>query len=120
MQEASVRASKAVASGLSIAGSVTVFTPAAPVGVGLLVAGGGLGVIAAGGDAMGTHWQKQEMSELLDDLSESESRVQAGLRDLLANHFGDVPLADWEAARGAGIDFSCSRRTRRRWTRRSR
>ena len=105
VQEVSVRASKAVASGLSIAGSVTVFTPAAPVGVGLLVAGGGLGVIAAGGDAMGTHWQKQEMSELLNELSESEGRVQTGLRDLLANHFGDVPLADWEAARGAGIDF---------------
>jgi hypothetical protein len=61
MQTMSVRSAKAVASGMSVVGSVVVFTPAAAVGVGLLAAGGGLGVLTAGGDVMGTHWQREEM-----------------------------------------------------------
>ena len=104
VQYASVRGAKAVASGLSVAGSVIAFTPAAPVGVGLLMAGGGLGATAAGGDVMGHRWQQQEITSSLTAITEAEASVIASLGALRDDHLGEFPEADWEAARSAGVD----------------
>jgi hypothetical protein len=37
---------------------------------------------------------------------QAEEGVQEALSSLIETHLGEVPLADWEAARGAGVDFA--------------
>ena len=105
VQEASVRTAKGVSAALSITGTVMVFTPLLPVGIGLLAGGAGIGVTTATGDAIGQHAQKTDMKNGLARLSECEKRVLLLLESLILACFPDVPAEDWDAARGAGISF---------------
>ena len=72
MQEVSVRTAKGISAAASIAGSVLVFTPFAPVGIGLLAAGGGVGLTATGGDMLGQRWQQQELIKGMSELEAAE------------------------------------------------
>jgi hypothetical protein len=91
---------------MSITGTVMVFTPLLPIGIGLLAGGAGMGVSTSVGDAIGQHVQKTDMRKALLRLSECESRVIHLIEALVATCFPDVPPEDWAAARGAGISFN--------------
>jgi hypothetical protein len=105
MQEVSVRSAKGLAAAAGVVGSALAFTPAAPVGLGLLAAGGGVGLTTSGGDMLGIRMQKQTLLREMDTLTQAEATVQGRLAALVEDYFGDVPDAEWEAARGAGVDF---------------
>ena len=59
-----------VSAGLSLAGTAMAFTPAMPLGLGLLAMGAGVGVTTATGDAIGQHVQKEELRTRLQQLSQ--------------------------------------------------
>ena len=105
LQETSVRVAKGVSAAMSVAGTVMVFTPLLPLGVGLLAGGAGVGVTTATGDAIGQHVQKEDLRKGLDRLSECENRCLLQLEALITACFPDVPSEDWAAARGAGVSF---------------
>ena len=105
VQEISVRVAKGVSAAMSITGSVLVFTPLMPVGVGLLAGSAGIGITTATGDAIGQHVQKEDLRKGLDRLNECEERVLLLLEALLAACFQDTSDEDWAAARGAGMSF---------------
>ena len=105
VQQVSVRVAKGVSAAMSITGSVLVFTPLMPVGVGLLAGSAGIGITTATGDAIGQHVQKEDLRKGLDRLNECEERVLLLLEALLAACFQDTSDEDWAAARGAGISF---------------
>jgi hypothetical protein len=67
-QEVAVRTAKGVSAAASIAGTVLVFSPLLPIGVGLLATGAGVGVATATGDAIGQHVQKEDLKKGLDRL----------------------------------------------------
>ena len=56
-----MRVAKGVSAAMSITGTVLVFTPLLPLGVGLLASSAGIGVTASAGDAIGQHAQKEDL-----------------------------------------------------------
>ena len=105
VQEVAVRTSKGVSAAMSITGTIMVFTPLMPVGVGLLASAAGVGLTTATGDAIGQHVQKEDLRKGLDRLNECERRVLLNLEALVTACFPDVKEEEWAAARGAGISF---------------
>jgi len=105
LHEVSVRSGKGLSAALSITGTVIAFTPALPVGVGLMAAGAGVGATTAGADFVGVRMQKEQLQEELTRLSEAEDRVQQALDALIVRHFAGVPPSEWDIARGAGVSF---------------
>ena len=100
VQEVAVRTSKGVSAAMSITGTIMVFTPLMPVGVGLLASAAGVGLTTATGDAIGQHVQKEDLRKGLDRLNECERRVLLNLEALVTACFPDVK-EEWAAARGA-------------------
>ena len=80
------------------AGTVMAFTPAMPVGLGLLAAGAGVGVTTATGDAIGQHMQKEDVRTRLATLSAAEEAVHHQLRALISFSFPHVPPDDFVEA----------------------
>ncbi len=103
MQEISVRSAKGFSAALSVAGSVLAFTPAMPLGVGLMVGGAGVGLTTATGDAIGSFVQKLSVESGLAELRDAEAHVCEHLDCLVTTFFPGTDAAEWEAARGARL-----------------
>ena len=107
-----MRVAKGFSAAMSIAGSVMVFTPLLPLGVGMLAGGAGIGVTTATGDAIGQNVQKQDLRKGLDKLSECEQRCLLQLEALVTASRG---IGDTASARRSETSRTHAVRARPRY-----